>query len=100
MRKCRLCQSNFTSKLKGKRYCSAACQIQANRQVSWKNTKTNPTDRLKHLLAGAKNRAKTKELPFDLTHEYLVSLWKEQSGLCCVTNQPFDLSIPDKKIDC
>lgn len=48
--------------------------------------------RLNKLMAAAKNRAKEKVLPFNLTLDYLVSLWEASSGCCVLTRQPFDLS--------
>ncbi len=47
--------------------------------------------RLAKLLAMAKNRAKEKEVPFNLTHEYLIQLWEENLGCCAVTGRLFDL---------
>jgi hypothetical protein len=52
------------------------------------------------LCAMAKNRSKSKQLPFDLTTEYLHSLWIEQDGRCCITNEVFDLSRPTKQGSC
>ena len=39
----------------------------------------------------AKNRAAEKNVPFDLTHEYLIQLWDENLGCCAVTGRLFDL---------
>lgn len=40
----------------------------------------------------AKNRAKTKNVPFDIDEHYLVSLWDNMSGRCSLTGQLFDLT--------
>lgn len=40
----------------------------------------------------AKNRAKSKNVPFDITPEYLVKLWEDNEGCCALTGQQFDLS--------
>ena len=48
--------------------------------------------RLSKLLAMAKNRAKEKDVPFNLTHEHLIKLWDENLGCCAVTGREFDLT--------
>ncbi len=50
-----------------------------------------PSWRLNKLLAMAKNRAKTKELPFNITLEYLEELWEEGSGHCALSGIPIEL---------
>lgn len=40
----------------------------------------------------AKNRAKTKNLSFDIDGSYLINLWEEQAGCCALTGQSFDLT--------
>lgn len=97
IRVCKHCSSNFSSKLKGKRYCSKECQRISSKNKEWLKTKVEHRARLKQILAGAKNRAKLKQLPFDLDHSYLMSLWNEQSGLCAIVNRPFDLTMPQDK---
>jgi len=43
---------------------------------------------MKKLLAMAKNRAKTKGLPFDLTIEHMMELW---DGSCAISGVELDL---------
>lgn len=50
-----------------------------------------PSWRLNKLLAMAKNRAKTKELPFNITLEYLEELWEEGNGYCALSGIPIEL---------
>jgi len=40
----------------------------------------------------AKNRAKSKNLPYNITGPYLIKLWESSNGICALTGQPFDLS--------
>lgn len=47
--------------------------------------------RLKKLLAAAKNRATAKNVDFNLTHEFLISLWENQNGKCAITHRQLDL---------
>jgi hypothetical protein len=47
------------------------------------------------LIGGAKNRAKTKNLPFDITAHDLLDLYHEQEGCCAISGIPFDLTKSD-----
>ena len=40
----------------------------------------------------ARNRSKTKSLPFNLDNDYVYSLWKEQDGRCLLTGVYFELT--------
>jgi len=48
--------------------------------------------RLNKLLAAAKNRASTKDLPYNLTLDYLVDLWDKQEGVCPISKRKLDLA--------
>ena len=48
--------------------------------------------RLKKLIAMAKNRAQEKNLPFNLTHEYLIGLWDGMDGICPISKRELDLN--------
>lgn len=48
--------------------------------------------RVKHLWTNARNRAKLKQVPFDLTLEYLIGLYETQAGKCPITKRSFDLT--------
>lgn len=43
----------------------------------------------------ARNRATTKNLPFDIDAGYLVELLKAQGGVCAISGAEFDLNRPD-----
>lgn len=62
----------------------------------WDRQKLVPEGRCRILLSAAKNRSKTKELDFNLDLEYLISLWDEQDGCCCITGVPFNLDYSAK----
>jgi hypothetical protein len=47
---------------------------------------------LTKLCAAAKNRAKVKNLPFNITSKYIWQLWEESGGRCALTKQKFDLT--------
>lgn len=47
-------------------------------------------------LANAKYRAKKKGLEFDITRDYIISLWNEQDGRCKITNEKFKLDSNSK----
>ena len=48
--------------------------------------------RIAHLASTAKVRAKEKQVPFDVSNEYLIKLYEEQDGRCLLTKRPFDLT--------
>lgn len=48
--------------------------------------------RINKLIAMAKNRAKEKNLPFDLTKEYMIGLWDGTAGICPISDREFDLN--------
>jgi hypothetical protein len=92
---CPQCSTEFTTKHSHKRYCSRQCQIDNNARVLWDKTKLNPRDRCRKLLDQAKGRSKLKQLPFNLTVDFLYRLWTEQAGRCCISDIPFNLDYPE-----
>lgn len=54
---------------------------------------------LKDRFFGAKNRAKFKNIPFNLTLEYLKELWKSQKGECAISKIKMDHTILKGKLD-
>lgn len=84
-------EANTTRRGRGirkyKKYCSAFCEYQVGRDKE----KTKPEWRVRQLLARAKNRAIAKNLPFDLSADYLLHLWEEQGGKCAVSGRTFCL---------
>jgi hypothetical protein len=81
-----------------KKYCSAACQEKASKANEWEKRKKHPRERCIQLAAMAKNRAKTKALAYDIDGSYLLELWNEQEGKCCISGEEFDLSRPEDGI--
>lgn len=69
------------------KYCSNSCM---NRNYYNKNI-LNVEFRLNKLCAMAKNRAKEKQLDFDITTEHLIELWNNQDGKCALSDTKFVL---------
>lgn len=95
--KCPHCSTEFETTHGLKRYCSSSCQTEHGSNLRWEKIKTKHTTRLSFMYSGAKNRAKAKNLPFDITPEYLIEIWEKQAGLCAVSGLVFDLSKPEIK---
>lgn len=53
--------------------------------------------RLGSLAHSAKNRAKSKNLPYDINTDYLEELWEEQGMQCPVSGRMFDLEAYGEK---
>jgi len=84
---CEECGNPFLAVQKRFKFCSNTC----NHRNGYKLRMLDYKWRLSKLLAMAKNRAAEKNVPFDLTHEYLIQLWDENLGCCAVTGRLFDL---------
>lgn len=69
------------------RFCCVPCA----KRAEYLDKSTDYRWRLNKLLAAAKNRAKEKNLPFDLDKQYLIDLWLENDGCCALTGQTLDL---------
>lgn len=63
-------------------------------QAEWDKTKYDPFKRLARLLAMAKNRAKLKDLEFNIDKDYLYSLWIIQEGKCTISKVEMDITQP------
>lgn len=74
-------------------FCSSRCGMSHR----WNTRRLDKTFRLQTLLAGAKNRSKSRNLEFNLTLSFLEELWERQQGNCVVTGRAFDLETPEKK---
>lgn len=96
-RVCPECSSQFDTKHSHKKYCCLQCQSKGNQKQMWINKKNNPIARCKNLYQGARNRAITKDIPFDISPEYLIWLWQEQDGCCAITRLPFNLTFSEIK---
>lgn len=70
-----------------RKYCDECC-----RQRPWDLWSLDYKKRLSRLCSMAKNRANTKQVPFDIDTQYLIRLWEEQQGCCALTGQEFDLT--------
>jgi len=53
----------------------------------YKHAEYNVKRVIQHKISGWKNRAKMKEVSYDLTVDYLVKLWNEQEGRCYYTGR-------------
>lgn len=60
--------------------------------ASYAEWSLDPRLRLQKLSYMAKNRAKMKNLEYDIDGDYLYSLWIEGNGCCALTGQSFDLT--------
>lgn len=87
---CRNCGADY--KAYGRSvYCSHKC----NHKDYYNKNMLSAEFRLNKLMGMAKNRAKDKGLDFDLTSEYLKSLWDKTEGRCQVSSIPFELTRPE-----
>lgn len=92
MIKCEVCGTLFKGKGPRPKYCSSKCVNVGGYEIK----KLNYEWRLNKLCAMAKNRAKTKDLQFNLSKQYLIDLWNANGGCCEVTKIPFELGNPEK----
>lgn len=83
---CRECGVNVSTNSYRTLMC-APCR----KSVEWKKNMLDYKWRLGKLVAAAKNRAKEKNLPFNLTKEYLISLWEGNNGVCAVSGRQLNL---------
>ena len=91
-KKCKHCQEEFETKYK-QNFCNE-CKEKHSR---WDRNKLDYKKRLTKLCHMAKYRAKSKNLPFDLTIDYLIKEWEKYNGCCSLTGQSFDLNPWGKK---
>jgi hypothetical protein len=83
---CKECGNHFLGTYNSK-YCCVTC-LQRNEYAA---NMLNFKWRLNKLLAAARNRAKSKQLPFNLDAEYLIALWIVNEGCCSVSGRAFNL---------
>ena len=90
-KQCYLCGKSFLQvSCKGSSFCSTSCRN--------KSKISNDLEyKFNRLCNSAKNRAKIKSLPFDLTVKYLLDLYEEQEGLCALTSVAFDFEPHSRK---
>ena len=66
--------------------------LKTSRKKSYNKRMLDYKTRIAHLASTAKVRAKEKQVPFDISNEYLIKLYEEQDGRCLLTKRPFDLT--------
>ena len=89
---CRDCQEVFEC-YSNKAFRCKSCQAGSDYRLDMLDYKW----RLNKLVAMAKNRAKDKQLLFDLTSDYLIGLWDANKGKCAITLRSLDLQPYGKK---
>ena len=90
--RCKLCNIVFSSYRSDTLFC---CSKHAHKGNYIENM-LNPEWRLKKLISMAKNRAKKKNLSFDLDIDFLLFLWYKNKGSCSLTGIPFILEPMEK----
>ena len=87
-RLCSFCGTSYQTRSRRSKYCSKSCGENAGKR----KRAYNVPSRLKELSNAAKHRSNSKGIPHDIDGDYLLKLWEENDGCCCVTGIPFDLS--------
>jgi hypothetical protein len=85
------CGKELNTTMYWRKWCSKEC----HKENYYRLSTLNPYWRLNKLCHFAKNRAKTKELAFNIDGEYMSKLWDEQKGKCSVSGIDLDLSKSD-----
>lgn len=86
------CEQEFTSYTFRGKYCTRDC----HKKNRYRLSVGNPYWRLTKLSHMAKNRATTKNVPYDIDGDYLGQLWDKQEGCCAVSGMELDLEMSDK----
>lgn len=85
-----------------RKYCSEVCArkhvyIDKREAILRKMQEDRPANyilpkwRIMRLVSSAKRRARMKDVPFNISSEYLTNMWIEQKGKCCISGRDFDL---------
>lgn len=73
-------------------YRKLLCKVCANERQRQHDINLCDSDKLRKCLQfrvlGAKDRAKNKNIPFDITLEYVQKLWNNQDGKCALSGLP------------
>ena len=85
---CSFCKQDFETLSNRASYCSVPCQQNAKKRKDAYNI----PKRISSLTSGAKQRAKSKSVPFNLDRDFMLEIWEEQRGCCALTGRPFNLS--------
>lgn len=86
-RVCHYCGEVYTCTSHRGKYCSRKCL----QKYRYEHSMLNPEWRLNRLVSMAKNRATTKQVPFDIDTNYMMELWSYQNGKCAVSGIDLDL---------
>jgi len=92
IKECVYCQKDFEYGGRSQKWCPP-CIKDIPEHVRRSSTVKG---RVSKLLWMAKNRAKTKNLEFDLTVDYLLELWENQAGVCVISGRAFQLGMVSK----
>lgn len=84
---CQNCGKDYFRKTPSGKWCPS-CREHTGK---WYLNKLDPDKRICRLLGPAKNRAKTKGLPYDLTKDYILELFHKNEERCCLTNIKFEI---------
>jgi hypothetical protein len=87
-RRCVVCSEQYDPSAGGQKYCKPC----AARKIKYDWWQLEGPKRAAKLSHGAKSRAKSKGLLFNLTPEYIIDLWEINDGRCCLTGRKFDLT--------
>jgi len=90
---CEYCSEEYACTSNRQKYCSQTCVY----RNEYNSNRLDYKWRLAKLVSMAKGRAKVKSVPFNLTKQYIISLWDINKGCCLLTEQPFDLQKQDIK---
>lgn len=90
MKICQDCACEYENKSGRSKFCKS-CSSSKNYRKKWNVLKTDKNIRMYRLMHAARNRAKAKNLPYNITVEYLIKLWNENDGCCSLTGIPFKL---------
>lgn len=70
--------------------------IPCGRRHNYQKNMLTPVWRISKLMSMAKNRAKDKNLPFNLDIDYLMGLWDGCQGICEISGRKLDLESSGK----
>lgn len=73
-------------------YCSDACGANGRKR---KRAFDIPR-RMKNLADSSRHRADKKGIPHNISGDYLLGLWEQNDGRCCITGVPFNLSYSEE----
>jgi predicted nucleic acid-binding Zn ribbon protein len=90
--KCIVCSKIFFKFAPVARLCSDECRKPYTLNYHNNRRKQSIKGTLYSVVAGAKSRAKKKNIECDIDYDYIVKLYELQKGLCAKTNVPLEMS--------